>query len=72
MNPDFTYYLWTWKNVTRKNFPLTYDRILKFISLSKKYKTNFLVIASHIMRIELLYKYGGFYMDFKIEGKKPL
>ena len=72
MNPDFEYYLWTWHNVTRKNFPLTYDGVLKFIDISKKVKKNFVALAADILRIQILYKYGGFYMDYKIEGKRPL
>lgn len=71
-NPDFEYKLWTWQNVTRDNFPVTYDGILKIIKVCKLLNQNYLAAATDMMRIELLFRYGGFYMDFKTEGKRSL
>ncbi len=45
---------------------------MKFEALSKKNKRNFRAIIADLMRIQILYKYGGIYLDLKIEGKKSL
>lgn len=51
LNPDFEYKFWTWNNVSRDNFPLTYDGILKVIRISEKTQRNRLSAATDLMRI---------------------
>jgi len=42
------------------------------IEFTKDSPTSFFTMAADLMRYELIYKYGGIYIDFKMEGKKSM
>lgn len=80
--PDYEHKLWTNKDLTRENFPLIYDHVLKLIDIGiKKYGRNEnnwkgipsrnLPALADMMRLEILYHHGGYYFDVKSELLKP-
>ena len=73
MHPSFEYKLWKYENLTRKNFPHRYDSINEIIRASQgKGAKNYGSMAASIMRIEILYHYGGTYLDYKVEPFKSM
>ena len=73
MHPSFEYKLWKYENLTRENFPHCYDSINKIIRASQgKRAKNYVSLAAGIMRIEILYHYGGIYFDYKVEPFKSM
>jgi len=62
LHPDFEYRLWSDKDITPKNF-VNYDIIKEAKSYAQK---------SDIMRYEILYRYGGVYLDIDIELYKNI
>ena len=63
------YRLWTNEDLNKKNFPLTYGYIQKSLkigeelgSVTKKYAQ-----VADLMRLEILYRHGGVYLDTTIE-----
>ena len=62
LHPNFTYILWTDRDVTPTNF-INYDYIEKVKSYAQK---------ADIMRYEILYKYGGVYIDIDFEIYKNI
>lgn len=66
-NPTYKYVLWQMKDITRKNFPYTYDSIQKLFEYQKNTpEANLKSYIADLMRMEILYWYGGFYFDFKM------
>lgn len=61
--PDFKFKLWTEKNITRTNFPLTYDMIQSLFEADKYVRYSRLATIADLMRHELMYREGGFYLD---------
>lgn len=53
IHPDYTFILWTDKDILPENFT-----ILEYIHKAENYAQK-----SDIMRYEILYKYGGIYLD---------
>lgn len=64
----FKYKLWTNEDLNKDNFPITYKYIKKLLS---KKKVVYAMIAD-LMRLEILYHYGGIYIDTTMECVKPL
>ena len=62
--------MWTYDDITAENFPFTYKTLMQLLEENKNLKKNFLVKLADIMRIEILYRHGGNYFDFKVEGFK--
>ena len=57
LHPEYTFMLWTDKDLTIENFSN-----LEYIHKAKRYAQK-----SDIMRLEILYKYGGIYLDTDFE-----
>lgn len=81
--PDFEYRLWTNKDLTPENFPLTYSYILKVVKIGKelygenpamwmKAPTRKMAQIADLLRYEIIFKHGGIYMDTKFEVVAPL
>lgn len=64
----FKYKLWSNSDLTRENFPITYKYIKRLLS---KKKVIYAMIAD-LMRLEILYHYGGIYVDVTMECVKSL
>jgi len=71
---NWEYLIWTDKDINRRNFPKTYDYIKEVIaigkemgSLNKKYAQ-----IADLMRLEILYNYGGMYLDTTVECVNPI
>ena len=65
LDKSWEYRLWTNKDITIQNFPLTYHSIQK-IKNKNKDKIKYASIAD-LMRYEIIYHHGGFYFDTNIE-----
>lgn len=64
----FEYKLWSNKDLTENNFPITYRYIKKILS---KKKVVYAMIAD-LMRLEILYHHGGVYVDTTMERLKSI
>jgi mannosyltransferase OCH1-like enzyme len=62
LHPDYEYRLWTDKDLTEENFSN-----LEYINSTPIYAQK-----ADIMRYEILYKYGGIYLDIDFEVFKEL
>lgn len=71
-NLNFKMVLWRNQNLTVSNFPLTYNLITAIIEKNKDSKRSLFVMAADLMRYEILLHHGGIYLDFKLQGNKPL
>ena len=71
----YTYRLWSNDDLTKKNFPITWDYIQKSLEIGRvKYgnvKKKYAQVAD-LMRLEILYRYGGIYTDTAMESLKNL
>jgi len=68
------YKLWTDEDLTEKNYPLTFDLIQDIVQvgkLDKKLNKKLAQIAD-LMRLEILYRHGGVYIDTTVECLKNL
>jgi len=66
------YKLWTDKDITKKNFPLTYNIIQDIIQVGiddNKINKKFAQVAD-LMRLEILFRNGGVYIDTTAECLK--
>lgn len=81
--PEFLYRLWTNTDITRENFPLTYDYILKSVhagidlygenpKLWMNVPAKKLAQIADLMRYEIIYHQGGCYFDAKFEILKKI
>jgi len=68
--PTFEYKLWTNKDLNKKNFPNTFDIIQKIIKYAENKGINRFAQVADLARYEILYKYGGVYVDTNIEFLK--
>ena len=66
-NQNYEYFLWRKKDITKKNFPLTFPYIQICLKLHKKHNINKYAQISDLMRLEIIYKYGGWYLDSNFE-----
>ena len=73
MNPGYELKLWTQKDITRENFPITYDIANNIISFQKSGNSplNKYACASDILRREILLKYGGIWLDGNFNPFRP-
>jgi hypothetical protein len=55
--------VWTNADITRDNFPLTYDLIQTLFEFDRRSPSDKMAMISDIMRLEVLYRHGGFYFD---------
>ena len=62
-HPDYEYYLWTEHNITRENFPVSYDLMQTLLEFNKKSPYNKMAMVADIARNEIVYRHGGFYFD---------
>lgn len=58
-NPSYEYYLWTNDNITRKNFPVSYDLIQRLIEFNNGSRHNKMSMVADLMRAEIIYNNGG-------------
>ena len=58
--------MWTEEDLTRDNFPATYDIIKNLRNFNKVSPYNKNSIVSDLMRVEIIYRHGGFYFDQNI------
>jgi mannosyltransferase OCH1-like enzyme len=63
----WNYKLWNNNDLNEKNFPKTWKYIQKAIEISKKTKRNPYAQIADLMRLEIIYKYGGVYVDTTLE-----
>lgn len=59
----FKYHLWIESDRTEDNFPITYKYQEKCIEIGKESGQNRLAQVADLARIELIYSYGGIYID---------
>lgn len=57
--------------MTKHNFPITYHFVQRTFEFHKTSQQSFYALAADLLRYELLYRLGGIYVDFKMEGTKP-
>ena len=67
LDKSWKYRLWGNDDITKKNFPLTYDYIQKCISIKQKLKINQWSTVADLMKFEIIYHHGGFYFNTNIE-----
>lgn len=64
-NPGFKYKLWKWSDLSLQNFPKTFKMIQLIKAYDEHSDYNFKASIAGIMRIEILYRFGGIYLDMK-------
>lgn len=62
-HPGYEYFLWTEQNMTRENFPESYDLIQTLLEFDKKSPWSKMAMVADITRYEIVYRHGGFYLD---------
>lgn len=62
-HPDYEYFLWTQSNITRENFPLTYDIVTTIMSFEEKSPYGKMAMVADLLRYQIVYNEGGFYLD---------
>jgi len=72
LGDKWVYKLWTNEDLTKKNFPNTWKYIQKSFTEGKKRGKIWYAQISDLMRYEILYHYGGMYMDAGIQLVKPM
>ena len=71
VNPSYEVNLWTPKNITETTFPLTYSLLYTAVEHEKYDSVSYKAAIGDFARIEVLYQFGGFYFDFKVEALRP-
>lgn len=64
------YILWTNDMVTPQTFPMTWKFIQKSVKAGKKMQKSKFAQIADMMRLEILYHYGGVYVDTTLEPLK--
>ena len=72
LDKDWQYMLWTDQNVTRNNFDLTWDFLQKTKRIANETGENKFAQLADLMRYEIVYKFGGFYVDTNMECFRSL
>jgi mannosyltransferase OCH1-like enzyme len=70
--PDYELKLWREENITRENFPLSYDLIMNLIRFNKASPYSKLATVTDIMRHEILFHEGGFWKDAGMNILRPI
>lgn len=63
LHPNYEYTLWGNENITEENFPQTYEIIQMLLRFSKVSPKNKMAMVADLMRLEIVYRHGGFYLD---------
>lgn len=63
MYPDFEFKVWSKDNITKENFPLSYDLLNTIYKANNVSRYSRLATMADVLRHEVLYYEGGFYMD---------
>jgi len=81
LNPDWEYMLWTEEDIKREFGKLKnqkhFDSLINLVDALKSKKTNilphhYLCGQSDVARLEILYKFGGFFIDADAVPLRPL
>ena len=74
MYPHYQMKLWGEANITRENFPFTYEVIMNLLDFQRNRNTgkNKLATITDIMRHEILYHEGGFWRDAGEDLLRPV
>jgi len=67
LDNSWKYRLWGNDDITRENFPITYDYIQQCISIKQSLNINPWSSVADLMKFEIIYHHGGFYFDTNIE-----
>lgn len=54
--PNFEHKLWTNENITRENFPLSYDLIQNLFKIDKFTRYSRMATVADVMRHEIMYR----------------
>ena len=65
INKNFTVNLWTLQNITKEIVPFTYKLVSKVLEYNKYSNKSLFAMAADILRYELVFRFGGLYVDFK-------
>lgn len=52
--------------------PFTYKLVHRTLEFHKESKTSMYAMAADLLRYEVVLRHGGIYIDFKMEGLRPL
>lgn len=55
-NKNFEVKLWRFENITRNNFPLTYDMVQRVLEYHKTAEKSFFTLAADLLRYEIVYR----------------
>jgi hypothetical protein len=72
MFPDFEMKLWTTENITKENFPISYQYMKTLCEFNRNSPYNKFAVITDILRHEALYKHGGFWKDSSMNFLKPI
>jgi hypothetical protein len=61
--PDFQFKIWGEANITKERFPLSYDLLQSLRRIDRTSRFSRLATMADVLRHEVLYYEGGFYMD---------
>ena len=64
------YVLWKNNSLTKKNFPKSWNYIQRSLDIGKELGKNKFAQIADLMRLEILYNYGGLYADATLEPLK--
>jgi mannosyltransferase OCH1-like enzyme len=67
LHPDYEYKLWTDLDIKEELLPENMNEVYHEFYEQKQY-----VFCADLLRIYLVYKYGGFYLDVDFDVKQPL
>lgn len=63
MYPDFEFKIWSKDNITREIFPRSYDLLWTIYNMENTSRYSKRATMADVLRHEVLYNEGGFYMD---------
>lgn len=58
--------------MTKEIFPIAYNLLTTVYERQKWAEKSIFAMAADVLRYEILLHFGGIYVDFKFEGRKPL
>ena len=68
-NNGYEYKLWTMEDFNEKNIPITWDHISEALEIGDEQDHNRWAQVADLSRLDLVYKYGGIYMDSLFQVK---
>lgn len=72
MYSNYEVKLWKEENITRQNFPNTYDLIQTFLKFNKHSPYGKLASVTDFMRHQILYYEGGIWKDAAMNFLRPI